>query len=105
MDPSWRRQHVAVSQGRVFPCRHQTLRNWRHVMNKTVELEKETTAQTGEQLPEPLTHGVEAYISEDYARAERDKLWRRVWLQAGRIEDIPEVGNYITYDIHDDSVL
>jgi nitrite reductase/ring-hydroxylating ferredoxin subunit len=74
-------------------------------MNKTVELEKETTAQTGEQLPEPLTHGVEAYISEDYARAERDKLWRKVWLQAGRIEEIPEVGNYLTYQILDDSIL
>ncbi|MCK9564307.1 MAG: aromatic ring-hydroxylating dioxygenase subunit alpha, partial [Bacteroidales bacterium] len=38
-------------------------------------------------------------------RAERDKLWRKVWLQAGRLEDIPEVGNFITYDILDDSVL
>src|SRR5271167_4086953 len=74
-------------------------------MNKTAELETATVAQTTEELPEPQTHGVEAYISEDYARAERDKLWRKVWLQAGRLEDIPEVGNYITYDILDDSVL
>jgi phenylpropionate dioxygenase-like ring-hydroxylating dioxygenase large terminal subunit len=48
---------------------------------------------------------VEAYISADYARTERDKLWRKVWLQAGRVEDIPEAGNYLTYDISDDSVL
>lgn len=48
---------------------------------------------------------VEAYICEDYARAEGDRLWRKVWLQAGRVEDIPEPGNYITYDIIDDSVL
>ena len=53
----------------------------------------------------PTRIPVEAYISEDYARAERDRLWRKVWLQAGRVEDIPEVGNYITYDILDDSVL
>lgn len=50
-------------------------------------------------------HGVEAYISPDYARAEQDKLWRKCWLQAGRLEDIPEVGNFITYDILSDSVL
>jgi phenylpropionate dioxygenase-like ring-hydroxylating dioxygenase large terminal subunit len=56
-------------------------------------------------LTEPVTIGVEAYISEDYARAERDRLWRKVWLQAGRLEDIPEVGNFITYEILDDSVL
>ena len=56
-------------------------------------------------VPEPVVIPVEAYISEDYARAERDKLWRKCWLQAGRIEDLPEVGSYITYEILDDSVL
>ena len=74
-------------------------------MNETAELETKTAAQAAEELPEPLTHSVEAYISEDYARAERDKLWRKVWLQAGRLEEIPEVGNYITYEILDDSIL
>jgi hypothetical protein len=29
-----------------------------------------------EELCEPMTIGVDAYISEEYARAERDKLWR-----------------------------
>lgn len=62
-------------------------------------------ATTLEDLTGPVTIGPEAYTSEDYARAERDRLWRKVWLQAGRLEDIPEVGNYITYDILDDSVL
>jgi phenylpropionate dioxygenase-like ring-hydroxylating dioxygenase large terminal subunit len=47
----------------------------------------------------------EAYVSQEYARAEKDKLWRKVWLQAGRIEDIPNVGDYITYAITDDSVI
>ena len=60
---------------------------------------------TTEELSEAVTVGTEAYLSEAYARAERDKLWCKVWLQAGRVEEIPEVGNYITYDILDDSVL
>ncbi|MFD2135303.1 Rieske 2Fe-2S domain-containing protein [Novosphingobium resinovorum] len=34
-----------------------------------------------------------------------DKLWRKVWLQAGRVEDIPEVGDFITFDIVHDSVI
>jgi phenylpropionate dioxygenase-like ring-hydroxylating dioxygenase large terminal subunit len=63
------------------------------------------TVETSDPFPEPVIYSPEAYISEDYARAERDKLWRKVWLQAGRIEDLPEVGSYITYDILDDSVL
>src|SRR5579871_1713960 len=76
-------------------------------MNKTVELEeKKVVADSAEEsLPLPQTHSVEAYISESYARAERDKLWRKTWLQAGRVEEIPEVGNYITYEILDDSIL
>jgi nitrite reductase/ring-hydroxylating ferredoxin subunit len=65
----------------------------------------ETSTETAEDLSKPVISPVEAYISEDYARAERDKLWRKVWLQAGRLEDIPEVGNYLTYEILDDSVL
>ncbi|MBV8966498.1 MAG: Rieske 2Fe-2S domain-containing protein, partial [Mycobacteriaceae bacterium] len=58
-----------------------------------------------EELSEPVTIGVEAYISEDYARAERDKLWRRVWLQVGRVEELPDVGSYLTYDVLDDSII
>jgi phenylpropionate dioxygenase-like ring-hydroxylating dioxygenase large terminal subunit len=62
-------------------------------------------AETAEALVEPVNISVEAYISEEYARAERDKLWRKVWLQAGRLEDIPEVGDFITYDILEDSII
>jgi len=58
-----------------------------------------------EELQAPVVVPAEAYISEDYARAEQDRLWRKVWLQAGRIEDIPEVGDFITYDILTDSVI
>jgi phenylpropionate dioxygenase-like ring-hydroxylating dioxygenase large terminal subunit len=60
---------------------------------------------TADELSEPVTFGVEAYISEDYARAEGDRLWAKVWQHAGRVEEIPEIGNYITYDIGNDSIL
>src|ERR1700756_1636365 len=62
-------------------------------------------AEVAADLSRPVIYPVEAYVSQDYARAERDRLWRKVWLQAGRVEEIPEVGGYITYDILDDSVL
>jgi phenylpropionate dioxygenase-like ring-hydroxylating dioxygenase large terminal subunit len=58
-----------------------------------------------DQLERPATIPVEAYISRDYARAERDLLWRKSWLQAGRLEDIANEGDFITFDIHDDSIL
>lgn len=48
---------------------------------------------------------VEAYISESYARDEKDRLWKKVWQVACREEEIPRVGNYCTYDILDQSVI
>ena len=48
-------------------------------------------------MSESVSIGADAYICEDYARAERDKLWRKVWLQAGRVEEIPEIGDYLTF--------
>lgn len=61
--------------------------------------------ETENELEDAVTFSPEAYTSEEYARAERDRLWRKVWLQVGRQEDIPEVGNYITYEVLDDSLV
>jgi phenylpropionate dioxygenase-like ring-hydroxylating dioxygenase large terminal subunit len=69
-----------------------------NVMNKPVSI-------AVEDLEEPLTYPVEAFLSRDYAAAEADRLWARVWQVAGRVEEIPEVGDYITYEIGEDSIL
>jgi phenylpropionate dioxygenase-like ring-hydroxylating dioxygenase large terminal subunit len=74
-------------------------------MSTTADATKPAAATPIDDLSEPVQIPVEAYISVDYARAERDKLWRKVWLQVGRVEEIPEPGNYLTYDILDDSIL
>ena len=74
-------------------------------MSTTVEITNEMMSRTAEELSDAVTYDVAAYVSADYARAERDKLWRKVWQQVGRVEDIPEVGDYLTYDILDDSIL
>jgi nitrite reductase/ring-hydroxylating ferredoxin subunit len=70
-----------------------------------IEIEAVEAVEVAEQLSAPATIGVEAYLSEDYARAERDRLWRKVWQQVGRVEDLPKVGSFLTYDILDDSVI
>lgn len=56
-------------------------------------------------LPQAVTVPPEAYISEEYARAERKNLWQKVWQAAGRLEDMPNVNDYLTYDIMDDSII
>jgi phenylpropionate dioxygenase-like ring-hydroxylating dioxygenase large terminal subunit len=74
-------------------------------MSSTPSKASGKVVETAEDLLEPVTFGTEAYTSPAYARAEHDKLWRKVWQMAGRVEEIPGVGNYLTYDILGDSIL
>jgi phenylpropionate dioxygenase-like ring-hydroxylating dioxygenase large terminal subunit len=45
------------------------------------------------------------YTSPEFARAEYEKLWPRVWQWACREEHIPQPGDYYVYDIGDLSAL
>lgn len=47
----------------------------------------------------------EDYICKDFAAREKGKLWPKAWQVACREEEIPKVGDYITYDICDQSVI
>ncbi len=67
-------------------------------MDQSVDLSTET-------VPQPVIIPVEAYISEEYAKQERTKLWQKTWLMAGRLEDMPNPGDYLTFEIMDDSIL
>jgi phenylpropionate dioxygenase-like ring-hydroxylating dioxygenase large terminal subunit len=58
-----------------------------------------------EDLDEPLTYGTEAFLSREYAVAEKDRLWPRVWQIVERVEDFKAVGDFITYDVADDSII
>src|ERR1700740_1028292 len=95
-----------MARGVNVPCRTGTNKSrLEDFMGATAEVVKDSVVRTAEELVDAVIIGPEAYISEDYARAERDKLWRKVWQQVGRVEEIPEVGNYLTYDIAGGSIL
>lgn len=53
----------------------------------------------------PVVIGVEPYVSADYARAEDANLWGKVWQVACRAEEIPNVGDFVTYDIFEESII
>lgn len=57
-----------------------------------------STAVTPDRVP------VDAYVSPDYVRLEKERLWPRVWQMACREEEIPRPGDFYTYDIADDSI-
>src|SRR5690606_18409073 len=87
MEASRRRQHLTVPQGRVVPRSDQG--------DVMTDIDNKPEVAAPEELSEPMLIPVEAYVSEEYARAERDRLWRKVWLQVGRVEELPEVGSYL----------
>ena len=48
---------------------------------------------------------IDRYISKDWAAREIDKIWRKTWQLACRVEEIPNPGDHIVYDIVDDSLI
>ena len=47
----------------------------------------------------------EPYYKQDFADLEAERLWPYVWQLACRLEEIPNIGDYLTYDILDDSII
>jgi phenylpropionate dioxygenase-like ring-hydroxylating dioxygenase large terminal subunit len=61
---------------------------------------EETTIEMGD---EPLS--VAPYISEEFARLEREKMWPNVWLFAAREDELPDAGDSVVFDIAGKSFL
>ena len=55
--------------------------------------------------PDLVTYGTEAFVCPEYARAEPEKLWRKTWQHACRVEEIPNIGDYVVYDIAEDTIV
>lgn len=53
----------------------------------------------------PVLLSTAPYISPEYARAERDRLWLKTWLVACREEEIPRVGDFKVYELLDQSLI
>jgi phenylpropionate dioxygenase-like ring-hydroxylating dioxygenase large terminal subunit len=64
---------------------------------------------TREKAPEPELGSASIdgsrYYSPEFARAEWDSMWTRVWQIAGRAEQIPNPGDYVTYAINRESII
>lgn len=54
-----------------------------------------------------MPHGIRVgrYIDPAFQQLEYDRLWSRVWQVATRIDEIPEVNDFATYEIGDQSAL
>ena len=62
-----------------------------------------------EKAPEPVlgTELIpkERYISKEYMELEWERMWTKVWNWAGRLQDIPNPGDYFTTELGSESIL
>ncbi len=69
-----------------------------------------TATPPGEDWPERWrtfagSLGVGRYTDEGFAQLEYERLWSRVWQVAARVDEMPEPGDFTTYQIGDQSIL
>jgi phenylpropionate dioxygenase-like ring-hydroxylating dioxygenase large terminal subunit len=68
------------------------------------------TNESGNAWPDSwltLDHGVRTgrYTDLEFARLEHEKLWKKVWQVAARLDEIPEPGDRTVYEIGEQSVI
>ena len=51
------------------------------------------------------TYPLDAFLSREYLAAEQKLLWPKVWQMVERLEDFPDVGDWITYNVAEESVI
>ncbi len=45
------------------------------------------------------------YYDADFYAAEAERFWPRVWQMACRLEEIPKAGDFVEYEILDQSII
>jgi phenylpropionate dioxygenase-like ring-hydroxylating dioxygenase large terminal subunit len=48
---------------------------------------------------------IEPYVSEEFARLERERMWPNVWLFAAREDEMPDTGDTVVFEINEKSFL
>ncbi|WP_022673847.1 aromatic ring-hydroxylating oxygenase subunit alpha [Novosphingopyxis baekryungensis] len=73
-------------------------------MNKPEKIERVISASDmdDEKL---VTYPTEPFFSRDYLENEKKRLWPRIWQMVEREEDLPDPGDWMTYNVADESVI
>lgn len=61
--------------------------------------------RVSDDLKHAVTYAPEPFLSRDYLELEKKALWPKVWQLAERVEDFPNVGDFCTHNVADESVI
>lgn len=65
----------------------------------------DTVARSKDGSVRPDFIPADRYVGPAVEQNERERLWPRIWHIAAREEEIPDVGDYVTYEILDESII
>jgi|TARA_R110002110_G_scaffold58663_4_gene166791 phenylpropionate dioxygenase-like ring-hydroxylating dioxygenase large terminal subunit len=79
------------------------------IAEPSIDVPVDVRGITRAKAPEPDLTGAtitgDRYWSAEFAQREAEAMWPRVWQVAGRVDQIPAAGDYVTYEIGRDSVI
>ena len=52
-----------------------------------------------------VTYPTEAFLSKEYLEAEKKLLWPKIWQMVERETDLPNPGDWMTYDVAEESIV
>ena len=52
-----------------------------------------------------VTYPTEAFLSKEYLEAEKRLLWPKIWQMVERETDLPNPGDWMTYDVAEESII
>ena len=71
-------------------------------MNK---IDKISSREIPFKVTDPQRIPAKRYYDEDFFKLEAEHLWQKAWQMACRLEEIPEIGDWVEYKILDQSVI
>lgn len=74
-------------------------------MNKPEKLGAENIRPQDMDDEKLVTYPTEAFLSRDYLEQEKTHLWPKVWQMVERESDLPDPGDWITYNVADESII
>ncbi len=90
---------VPTRTGQPGPTAQDIMANDRNAAPAIMRLESPTLE---EDLPD---FSIERYFSKEWHDREVEKVWRKTWQLACRLEEIPNVGDHVLYEIVHDSLI
>ena len=74
-------------------------------MNELSKIAAENIGAETMDREEMVTYPTEAFLSKEYLAEEKVKLWPKIWQMVERETDLPEPGDWMTYDVADESII